>query len=130
MEKQAHANKFINAAQLATHQKDFTDQNIVYLSIVKIGIGLVGYFILKVEKDRNNIEFRRILVDENQRQVGQTAIKQMDWYCESTLSAEQIWLDVYLDNERGKHIYKKPGHKQFKTENSSDRMLYFYEKGL
>jgi hypothetical protein len=78
MEKQAHANKFINAAQLATHQKDFTDQNIVYLSIEKIGIGLVGYFILKVEKDRNNIEFRRILVDENQRQVGQIAIKQMD----------------------------------------------------
>lgn len=130
MDKQSHACQFINATSLATHRKNFADENFIYLSIEKTEGELIGYFILVVEEGRDSVEFRRILIDQNQRGVGQLAIMQMENYCKMTLGVTSIWLDVYEDNERGKHIYEKLGYERFKTEKVGERLLHFYRKSI
>lgn len=130
MERQSHARKFVNVIPLATHQKNFTDESVIYLSIEKTDGKLVGYFILGVEEELDSVEFRRIVIDENQRGIGQIAILQMEKYCKMTLDATRIWLDVYGDNERGKHIYEKLGYKRFKTDKYGERQLHYYDKSL
>jgi len=130
MERQSHAREFVNATPLAVHRKNFADDSVIYLTIQKADEKPVGYFILAIEEDRDSIEFRRILIDETQRGIGQAAITQMEEYCKNTLNATRIWLDVYEDNERGKHVYEKLGYKRFKTEEHSERLLYFYDKSL
>lgn len=130
MESQPHVRQFINAMSLVMHQKNFSDNNVVYLTIDKVGVGLIGYFILGIEEGRDSVEFRRVVISENYRGVGQMAIKEMESYCKLIAGARRIWLDVYADNSKGMHIYEKLGYSRFKVESVGSRVLYFYGKQL
>lgn len=130
LDRQEHACKFINETGLRTHQKNYDDPRITYLSIENDDGVFSGYFILVKEEDTASVEFRRILVDKNTRGVGQAAIAEMENYCRQALGAQRIWLDVYEDNARGMHIYEKLGYTRFKQEAVGERQLLFYEKAL
>jgi len=130
MEHQPHAKAFINGSNLSTHQKGFNDQNIIYLSIINNDGELAGYFILALDTARREVELRRILVDQDQRGIGQIAIGQMETYCREELEFKKIWLDVYEDNVKGRHIYEKLGYKFFKEGNFNGRKLLYYQKAL
>ena len=129
MERQPHASKFINAIPLAGHQETFALEHIVYLSIEGQDGKLAGFIVLATEQG-NSIEFRRILVDENQRGIGQMAITLMEHYCQKNMGTTRIWLDVYDDNEIGQHIYDKLQYRRFKSERRGERLLHFYDKSL
>ncbi len=128
MERQPHVGNFIISTSLETHQKNFANPSILYLSIESDAGELVGYFILALEENRRSVEFRRIVIDQARRGVGQEAIRQMERYCKTRLSAKRIWLDVFEDNDVGRHIYKKLGFTHFKTEIFEARKLLFFEK--
>lgn len=130
MEKQSHAKDFINGTDLTTHKRDFKDKNIIYLSITNENNDLIGYIILALSSDINEVEFRRILIDQNERGVGQAAIIKMEEYCKKVLNSKKIWLDVYEINVIGKHIYEKLGYRKFKEEESNGKKLFFYHKNL
>ena len=130
MEQQPHAKEFINGTDLVTHQRNFTDCNIIYLSIENSNGELSGYFILATDLKEKEIEFRRVLVDQTQRGIGQVAITKMENYCRDELGSKRIWLDVYEDNVKGKHIYEKLGYKLFKDGYYNDRKLLYYQKFL
>ncbi len=128
MEQQLHAIQFINATDLQTHLENFKNQNIVYLSIVDASDQLMGYFILVVSPNSKEVEFHRILIDYNQRGIGQIAISEMEHYCREEFDCKRIWLDVYEDNVIGKHIYEKLGYSYFNETLINERKLLFYEK--
>ena len=50
----------------------------------------------------------------------------MEDYCRRVFNVPRIWLDVYDDNEVGKHIYQKLGYSQFQSEILSGRTLHFF----
>ena len=128
MEHQAHANRFVNCADLLSHQSHFNDARVIYLSILNNKQNVSGYFILKIEADNNSVEFNRIVIDENSRGIGQIAITAMEEYCCSVLNTKRIWLDVYEDNFVGRHIYEKLGYDRFKEGLNNGRKLLFYQK--
>lgn len=130
MEQQSHAKAFINGADLVTHQRNFKDRNIVYLSIISKNGDLAGYFILALASTKKEIEFRRILIDQHHRGIGQVAITKMETYCREKLAYKNIWLDVYVENLKGIHIYEKLGYKRFREEIYNGRKLLFYQKAL
>jgi len=130
LDRQTHARGFINETGLKIHKSNFNDEKITYLCIENPPNVFCGYFILVEDKDTESIEFRRILIDQNQRGIGQVAITRMEIYCREETNARRIWLDVYEDNELGIHIYEKLGYTQFKRESVGERQLLFYEKAL
>ena len=130
MEHQPHAKKFINVTKLEKHLKDFFDENIIYLTIENENSELAGYFILAFEESRKKVEFRRVLVDQNNRGIGQQSIVEMEKYCCNVLRTKNIWLDVYADNLKGKHIYEKLGYQYFREDNCDGRRLLYYQKYL
>ena len=130
METQAHANRFVNSTDLKTHQNNFNNPNVIYLSIENSKGELSGFFILVNEPDEESVEFQRILVDESKRGIGQDAISEMENYCKLELHTKRIWLDVYDDNDIGKHIYEKMGYQKFKEAFYDGRKLLFYQKAL
>ena len=91
---------------------------------------LLGFLILSVDTDSKSIEFRRIVVASKGRGTGQSAIKKMEHYCKHNFNCDRIWLDVFEFNERGQHIYKKMGYKQFKSGEYNGKTLLYFEKGL
>ena len=130
MEQQSHAKRFINSDGLETHQKNFADRNIIYLSIENNDGELAGYFILASNPGDKLVEFRRVLIDQSHRGLGQLAITAMEIFCRDELGCDRIWLDVYEDNAKGRHIYEKLGYRRFKEGSYQDRKLLYYHKDL
>ena len=130
IEHQAHARNFVTCADLSLHQQQFVMENFVYLTIQSGQDEVAGFFLLKIEQDNRTVEFARIAIDERHLGVGQDAIKEMEAFVFKILKKERIWLDVYEDNLRGKHVYEKLGYRYFKMEDRSGRGLLFYEKTL
>lgn len=130
LEKQAHAEPFINATSMRVHLTNFADPRFRYLTIELPGESIAGYLILVREPHETSVEFRRIVVDSKHRGVGQIAIAKMECFCQQELNASRIWLDVYEDNVIGRHIYEKLHYSRFKSEQRGSRTLHFYEKFL
>ena len=128
MDRQGHAREYVLQTGIETHRQYFDDPCITYLSIKNEGGEFCGYFILVLEPDTGSVEFRRILIDQHRRGIGQPAISEMEKYCKNVLAVERIWLDVFDDNEIGIYIYEKMGYQRFKEEWIDGRRLYFYEK--
>ncbi len=129
-DQQPHASNFVLQIDLSVHEGYFQDPNITYLTILRNEEKAVGYFILVQESANNSVEFRRIVIDQNETGIGQLAIEKMEQYCQDSLSAKRIWLDVFDDNHKGIHIYEKLGYQFFKNQDYEGRNLLLYEKFL
>lgn len=130
MQAQPHASAYLTPKTLAQHQTQFDDPAITYLSVVLDDSPEVvaGYFVLVDEGE--SIEFRRIVIDQSHRGLGQAAIILMEQWCVVQFGKRRIWLDVYDDNVIGKHIYQKLGFQQFSSVLEDTRLLLLYEKQL
>ena len=121
--------EYIFGWDVERHLAEFQKQEVIYLSILSDD-ELAGFFILAIESDGESVEFRRIVVSNEKRGVGQAAIAAMEQYCRSKLKRRNIWLDVLEANDRGRHIYKKLGYQFFKNGNQDGKPLLFYQKVL
>ncbi|WP_236596436.1 hypothetical protein [Pseudoalteromonas sp. GCY] len=59
IESAADNSQFIISSPLSTHQSQFADTNLRYLTIY-LGIEIVGFIILAVESELKSVEFRRM----------------------------------------------------------------------
>ena len=130
MDRQNHAKSFVTQVGIEIHQKYYDNTDVTYLTIENSNGEISGYFVLVTEADKGSLEFRRVLIDQYKRGIGQAAITEMENYCRENFRVDRIWLDVYEDNEIGIHIYEKMGYRQFKAEREDGRKLLFYEKAL
>lgn len=111
------------------HELKIKDSALVYLRILAHN-ELKGFFILALEPDRQSIEFRRIVISEKGRGIGQLAIVMMEQYCRKELNRTRIWLDVFEDNSRGRHIYEKLGYVFFGENVNQGKKLLLYHKKI
>ena len=128
MNVQNHVGNNLNIKTLEEHQQEFKNGNIMYLSILIGSNQLAGYIILVKKNSLKNIQFKRILVDENYLGIGQKAIIAMENYCITELKTDRVWLDVFKDNRKAIHIYEKLGYTLFKQDEEDFRTALFYEK--
>jgi RimJ/RimL family protein N-acetyltransferase len=128
MNVQNHVGNHLNIKTLKEHQQEFKSDNIIFLSIFIGSNQLVGCIILVKKNSLKNIQFKRILVDENYLGIGQKAIIAMENYCITKLKTDRVWLDVFNDNRKAIHIYEKLGYKLFKQDKEGFRTVLFYEK--
>ena len=128
LEIQSHARAFVDPMSPEEHEVLSVREDVQYLTIATSELPLAGYFILVHEVENNAVEFRRVVVDARARGIGQQAIRSMERYSLERFGPNRIWLDVYDENERGKHIYAKLGYVRFDTQPRLGRELHFYQK--
>ena len=129
MEQEEGTKEFIMPYSLEEHTRRIAEPELVYLRIVN-DEALVGFFILGLDADGTSVEFRRIVVSTKGKGVGQAAIKLMEQFCQAELCRNRIWLDVYANNDRGRHIYEKLGYVQFGSTEHEGAPMLLYEKLL
>lgn len=129
MELEAGISPFVIPYSTDEHLETFDKPESRYLSIYDQD-HLEGFILLLLEADGFSVEFRRIVVTGKGKGIGQTAIAQVDDYCREVLHRNRIWLDVFENNERARHVYEKSGYKRFKEGDYRGRVLLFYEKTL
>jgi SAM-dependent methyltransferase/ribosomal protein S18 acetylase RimI-like enzyme len=129
MEQAADTGRYIMGYSHDEHVRRLADPSLIYLRIVDAG-QLAGFFILALDPDGASVEFRRIVVTARGRGIGQAAIRRMELFCQAVLGRSRIWLDVFEDNLRGRHIYEKLGYARFGESIHGERRLLLYEKLL
>ena len=130
MGSQNHVSNFLSGKTLEIHERDFDKKNIVYLSIINTASLLAGYIILELQNKTKSVQLKRILVSEHYIGIGQEAIIATEKYCVNEFKSRRLWLDVYENNLKAKHIYKKLGYKKFKNGIQEFKAVEYYEKNL
>ena len=129
MESAPDTAAYILAYDEQRHRAEFERDNIIYLSIYR-QTRLAGFFILALDPDPGSVEFRRIVIAERGRGIGQAAIQLMENYCRDVLGCSRIWLDVFEFNQRGRHIYEKLGYRCFDRSDYDGKTLLFFDKSI
>lgn len=128
LENAAGTREFIMPDPLEVHRDRLARDEFVYLSILEHQT-LVGAIILRIEEDPLSVEFRRIVVGDPGRGIGQHAVRAMEDWCRR-LGRSRVWLDVFETNLRARHIYEKLGYRQFGLSAFDGRTLLLYEHDL
>ena len=128
-EQASDTQKYILPYTKTEHVRKILDPSFVYLRILDTG-ELVGFFILVLDPDRSSVEFRRIVVSEKDKGIGQSAIAAMEEFCRTQLRRTRVWLDVFEYNSRGRHVYEKLGYERWGESNHESGMLLLYQKRL
>ncbi|MFT5197272.1 MAG: RimJ/RimL family protein N-acetyltransferase [Candidatus Promineifilaceae bacterium] len=131
LEQHLEAADFVIPNSLKEHLKTFFDPSIIYLTIEKKEDKqpAAGFMILTLDPDQKSIELRRIVVANKDGGVGQQAMGLLEKYVKQELGRSRIWLDVFTNNQRALHIYRKMGYSQYGTADYVDgRPLLLFEK--
>ncbi len=130
LDKQEDVKKYVIRKSFDEHINEFSNPDSLYYTIITEYNKIAGYFIIALENIKRSVEFRRIIIDENERGIGQPAIREMEKICKTTLKAQRAWLDVFVHNHRGQHVYRKLGYTKFEEGECEGKKLYFFEKQL
>lgn len=129
MEQEPDTREFITPYTLEKHIEKFSSPEIVYLRILS-GEQVVGFFLLALDSDGVSVEFRRVVIKNKGRGIGQIAITRMEEFCRLNLDRTRIWLDVLEQNTRGRHVYEKLGYRKFDSGFLDEKPLLLYERIL
>ena len=129
LEQAPAAKQFVLPYSETEHARNILNSSFVYLRILDAG-ELVGFFILVLDSEPNSVEFRRAVVSDKGKGVGQSAITAMEQFCRTQLQRTRVWLDVFEYNNRGRHIYEKLGYERYGESDREGRRLLLYQKKL
>lgn len=129
MDRTTDTGGFVVNHDLDRHVANLRDSSQLCLRII-VDDRLVGYFVLVPEDDGKSVEFRRIVVAEKGRGIGQRAITLMEQFCRDELGRVRVWLDVFEHNDRGRHIYKKLGYRYIGDCDYDGTRAFVYDKTL
>jgi len=129
IEAEDDTKNFIIPYTYQKHLEEYDKPEIVYKTIV-VEKTIVGFIILRLEEDRNSVEFRRIVIKEKGKGYGKMAINILDTIVKNEYKRNRIWLDVFSHNERGIHIYEKCGYIYQNSIDYQGKKLKIYEKIL
>ena len=121
--------KYICSYSIERHKEEFEKDENIYLSI-NINSNLGGFVLLKLEDDERSVEFRRIIIVERGKGMGQQVLDEIENYCLIKLKRNRIWLDVFDFNKRGIHIYEKHGYQKTGETHIEGKRAFIYEKLL
>ncbi len=125
------ANIFVHCWDEETHRKYLKDPRAHYLIAEGIQGTALGYAIL-FENEPGIVEWRRIIVARRDDGIGSAFMQAViDRFTDE--GASMLWLDVYEENERARHVYSAMGFEEVRTEapaTDSDATLVIMERPL
>jgi len=125
------ANVFVHCWDEETHRVNIANPQFHYLIAEGIQGTALGYAIL-LENEPGILEWRRIIVARRDDGIGSEFMQAViDNF--TNKGATKLWLDVYEDNARARHVYKAMGFKEIHTEPLADDpniMLVIMERPL
>ncbi len=100
---------FVGGDDAPTHQRLLSDPDCLYLLIEANGAA-AGYAILRgLTSVDANVELKRIVIAEPGQGVGRQALAAVIRKVFQEFRAHRLWLDVYQDNHRARHVYRSIG---------------------
>ena len=100
---------FVGGDDTETHQRQLSDPDCLYLVIEEKGAP-AGYVILRgIASVNGSVELKRIVIAEPGQGVGRQALAAVIDKVFREFRAHRLWLDVFEDNSRARHVYRSLG---------------------
>jgi diamine N-acetyltransferase len=100
---------FVGGDDIKVHQRRLGDPDCWY-GIVETGGAWCGYAILRgLTSPNRSMELKRIAIAEPGRGLGRRLLEALLEKAFDELAAHRIWLDVFTDNSRARHVYCSVG---------------------
>ncbi|MGA2630832.1 MAG: GNAT family protein [Terriglobia bacterium] len=100
---------FVGGDDAGVHERQMANADCLYYMVEQKG-ERAGYVILRGLTSINRcVELKRIVIAEPGRGVGRQVLRAIIDKGFGELSAHRLWLDVYDDNHRARHIYRSLG---------------------
>ena len=91
------------------HEAALADPDMRYLIIA----GRAGFVILRgLASAERSIEVKRVIVAEPGQGTGRRVLETVLRLAFGTLAARRVWLDVFEDNARARHLYRSLGFRE------------------
>lgn len=92
-----------------THELRMTDPDCLYMVVEENG-EKAGFVILcGLTSTNKSAELKRIVIAKPGRGLGRMVLRAIVAQVFDDLSAHRLWLDVYEDNHRARHVYRSVG---------------------
>ena len=100
---------FVHSDDIFTHQQQMRDPDYAYYTVQE-GDNSAGYVILRglTSADRS-LELKRIVIAEPGHGVGTQVLRAVIDKKFFEFHANRLWLDVFEDNHRARHVYRSLG---------------------
>jgi RimJ/RimL family protein N-acetyltransferase len=109
LEQKFSAQGFVGLDDLPTHEHGLADPDCLYWIVDEQGAA-GGHVILRGLKSVHRcIELKRIVIAEPGRGLGRIVLEAVVDKAFHELKAHRLWLDVFDDNARARHVYRKVG---------------------
>jgi len=105
------ANLYVHEWDFETHEARLKDPDHHYLVALNIEGQPLGYAIL-IENKPGLVEWKRIIVARRGDGIGRAFMQAVLDYFFETKATDCIWLDVYEQNDRARHVYEKLGFQE------------------
>lgn len=107
------------------HLEVIRNSDEAHIKILDSSEKMIGFVIVAgLENLHHNIELRRLVIADKGKGYGKAALALIKQYCFEQHKCHRLWLDVFEDNLRARHLYKGAGFIEegmmrecFKTEN-------------
>ena len=100
---------FVGGDSGDTHQRQMSDSDCGYW-IVDHGGSCAGYVILRgLASPNHNLELKRIVIAEPCQGLGRSVLCAVIDKAFQEFAAHRLWLDVFDDNARARHLYRSLG---------------------
>jgi len=129
LSQQKHIGKNLNPKTLDQFRYEFEQRSVIFLSVMSDD-KVIGYVILVDEKRTNQVQLKRIVIDEQHLGSGKKVLELVEQYCITKLDKYSIWLDVYADNHRAIALYEKSVFIRYREGIENGRAVWFYRKSL
>jgi len=129
LSQQKHIGQNLNPKTLDQFQREFENESIIFFSVMS-NDKVMGYVILVDEKTTNQVQLKRIVIDEHYLGSGQRLFELVEEYCIKKLEKYMLWLDVYADNHRAIALYEKLGYVRYNDGMQGHRKVWFYRRFL
>ncbi|HUI57660.1 MAG TPA: GNAT family N-acetyltransferase [Bryobacteraceae bacterium] len=109
LERKSFEQGFVGTDDLSVHESRLSDPDCRYF-VLELDGKRAGYAILRgLASTNGSIELKRIVVAQPGRGTGRAALGEILDIAFQELLAHRLWLDVYEDNERARHLYRDMG---------------------
>jgi RimJ/RimL family protein N-acetyltransferase len=111
-EAAARRDGFVLGWSEAEHLDAMSRPGTTYFLVHDAGMGdAVGYAILRGLDDQvhHSIELKRFVVTVPGRGIGRAVLRELKRFAFDVHHAHRLWLDVFTDNARARHLYASEG---------------------
>lgn len=110
LERAEENRDFVFQNTLEEHKKNLQSSDVMlFIAEEKETHEKSGFILCCLNNSYNSFELRRIVVDSKSKGTGSELVEALMKYVFEVLSVNRLWLDVFTDNERAIHLYKKLG---------------------